>query len=159
MEISSNASENLEDLTSVLKKPMLQPDRSTKGIGSFLLSWVARLGAVAVLIGSGYMFYKFAENDLEVNVLLWAFAFCFGAGALAYGPLFIIAGLLKRSRKTPTKRQAVWVLALSLPWCVAGAILMTYPNVMRYLGASAVGFSGLFAVWSIVHWRRIRRLA
>ncbi|MEP6343864.1 MAG: hypothetical protein ABJ275_11175 [Maricaulaceae bacterium] len=134
--------------------------RQTKSyLGSFILSWLARLAAVAVLIGSGYMFYRFAENDFGTKVLLWAFALCFGAGALAYGPLFIIAGLLKRSRKKPTKRQAVWVLALSLPWCVAGGILITYPNAMRYLGLASVGFSGLFALWSVFHWQRIRRLS
>ena len=127
--------------------------------GSFILSWLARLAAVTVLIGSAYTFYRFAENDFEVKVLLWAFALCFGLGALAYGPLFIIAGLLKRSRKTPTKRQAVWVLALSLPWLMAGGILITYPNVMRFLGIAAMGFSGLFTVWSILHWQRVHRLA
>ena len=132
-------------------------DGSHSRIGSFILSWLARVAAVAVLIGSAYMFYRFAENDFGAKVLLWAFALCFGAGALAYGPLFIIAGLLKRSRKTPTKRQAVWVLALSLPWVMAGGILITYPNFMRLLGVATMSFSSLFAVWSIQHWQRVRR--
>ena len=138
-------------------KPVSELNQKSR-MGSYLLSWVARLAAVTALIGSAYMFYRFAENDFEVKVLLWAFALCFGAGALAYGPLFIIAGLLKRSQNTPTKRQAVWVLALSLPWSIAGLILITYPNTMRYLGVAAIGFSGLFGVWSVLHWRRMGRL-
>ena len=139
------------------KKPTSEFGQNSR-MGSYFLSWVARLAAVAALMGSAYMFYRFAENDFEVNVLLWAFALCFGAGALAYGPLFIIAGLLKRSRNTPTKRQAIWVLALSLPWTVAGVILLTYPNAMRYLGIAALGFSGLFGGWSVLHLGRMRRL-
>ena len=120
-------------------------------VGSFLLSWLAVITGAACVIASGYMFYRFAENDFGVAVLLSAFALCFGVGALAYGPLFIMARLISNGRKNPTKRQALWVLAFSIPWLIAGEILITYPNSMRYLGIFAIGLSVLFILWAIRH--------
>jgi len=125
-------------------------------VGSFLLSWLAIIAGLAVLAGSAYMFYLFAENDWGVKVLLSAFALCFGAGSLAFGPLFIIGRLIGQGRKNPLKRQAFWVLALSVPWMIAGGVLITYPNAMRYAGLLAVSLSALFALWSIRHLSHIR---
>jgi len=131
--------------------------RSNARVGSFLLSWLAIFVGVACVIISGYMFYRFAENDVGFKVLLSAFALCFGVGALAYIPLFLIAKLIRAGRMRPAKGQVFWTLALSVPWLIAGAILITYPNAMRYFGGLAVGLSLLFIFWSVRHWAHIRR--
>lgn len=125
-------------------------------VGSYLLSWLAVIAGIAVLIACGYMFYLFAENDLGVKLLASTFILCFGGGALAYGPLFIMAKLIRNGRKTPTKRQAIWVLALAFPWLLAGGVLMTYPNIMRYLGVCTVLLSGILCVWAIRHFASIK---
>lgn len=125
-------------------------------VGSFLLSWLAIMAGIAVLIACAYMFYLFAENDLGAKLLASSFVLCFGAGALAYGPLFIMAKLIRNARKAPTKRQAVWVLALALPWMLAGAVLITYPNIMRYLGLSAILLSALLSIWAVRHFAAIK---
>lgn len=139
-------------------RPIKQKEPSAR-VGSFLLSWLAVIAGIAVLAGSGYMFYLFAENDFGVKVLLSAFALCFGAGSLAFGPLFIIARLIRNGRKMPTKRQAVWVLALSVPWLLAGGILVTYPNAMRFAGLLAVVLSALFILWAFRHLSHIHTKA
>ena len=77
------------------------------------------------------------------------FILCFGVGALAYIPLFIIAKLIKAACVHPVNRQTFWVLALSVPWLIVGGILITYPNSMRYLGGVALGLSGLFILWAL----------
>ena len=133
--------------------------RAKPRVGSFLLSWLAIIAGLAVLAGAAYMFYLFAENDFEAKVLLSAFALCFGAGSLAFGPLFIIGRLIGQGRKNPLKRQAFWVLALSVPWMIAGAILITYPNMMRYAGLLAVGLSALFTLWALRHLSHMRRFS
>lgn len=127
-------------------------------VGSFLLSWLAIIAGLAVLAGSGYMFYLFAENDWGVKVLLSAFALCFGAGSLAFGPLFIIARLIGQGRKNPAQKQAIWVLALSVPWLIAGGVLITYPNAMRYAGILALALSALFILWALRHFSHIRTI-
>jgi hypothetical protein len=132
----------------------IDPDARPAHVGSFLLSWTAGLAGVAVLIASGYMFYGFAENDTGAAVLLSAFILCFGAGALAYGPLFIIAKLIGRARLYPRRSRALWVLALALPWLAAGAVLLTFSNNMRYVGGAAAGLSLLFILWALRHFRQ-----
>jgi len=122
-------------------------------VWSLILSWLAVLAGVCVLIASGYMFYGFAENDTGAEVLLSAFLLCFGAGALAYGPLFIIAKLIRRARLYPRRSQAFWVLALAVPWLCAGGVLLTFSNNMRYLGIAAVTLSVVFIVWALRHFR------
>lgn len=146
-----------DEIASVLTPPHSKAVQDNPRVGSFLLSWLARFAGLMMLALSGYMFYRFAENDWGMKVLASAFALCFGAGSLAYGPLFIMGGLMARSRKTPTKRQAVWVLALSLPWLCAGGVLLTYSNMMRYAGIVAIGLSLLFTFWAFRHLARFRR--
>jgi len=130
------------------------PPASAPRVGSFLLSWTATIAGILGLIASGYMFYGFAENDTGAAVLLSAFLLCFGAGALAYGPLFIIAKLIRTGRVYPRKSQAFWVLALALPWALAGSVLLTFSNNMRYLGGAALLLSLAFSLWAVRHFRR-----
>ena len=155
METRPTPSETLDDLTSVLKPSSSKP-KGSRGAGSFLLSWLALAAGWACVIGSGYMFYLFAENDFGVKVLLSAFALCFGVGALGFIPLFIIARLIKNSRKLLRKNQAYWGLALSVPWLITGAVMLSYPNNMRYAGLFAVILSILFIIWAFRHLRYIR---
>jgi len=134
-----------------------RPVRTVR-LGSYLLAWVAILAGAALLGLSAYMFYRFAENDTGFWVLVSAFTLCFGAGALAYGPLFIIAKLIRTGRTSPRRAQGGWVLALALPWLFAGGVLATFPNNMRYFGGAAIILSGLIIVWSLRHFSHCRRV-
>lgn len=125
-------------------------------LGSYILSWAAVLAGVIMIALSAYMFYRFAENDTGLWVLVSAFVLCFGAGALAYGPLFIIAKLIRSGRVKPRRSQGGWVLALALPWLFAGGVLMTFPNNMRYLGGAAFIISLIFIIWSWRHFSHCR---
>jgi len=127
-------------------------------VGSYILAWVAIFAGTALLGLSAYMFYRFAENDTGFWVLLSAFILCFGAGALAYGPLFIIAKIIRAARTAPRRAQGGWVLALALPWLLAGGVLVTFPNNMRYLGGAAIILSSLFIIWSVRHFSHCRKV-
>ncbi len=136
----------------------LTPSESAPRVGTWLLSWTAVLAGVLAVGLSAYMFYRFAENDTGVIVLLSAFILCFGGGALAYGPLFIMARLMRRAWIYPQKSQALWVLALAGPWVIAGGIMLTFSNILRYAGIVAIGLSLVFCVWALRHiWRYGRK--
>lgn len=118
-----------------------------------VLSWLAVFAGLCIFALSAYMFYRFAENDVGFWVLISSFLLCFGAGALAYGPLFIIAKLIGAGRRQPRRSQAFWVMALAFPWLVAGGVMITFSNDMRYLGGGALILSAGFILWSFHHFR------
>ncbi len=117
----------------------------------FILSIILAVVSLGI---SAFAFAGFAENDTGAVHLLSAFAICFGAGALAYIPLAIIAFYARRAIHKPLPRyRAVITLLLVLPWFVLSYNLLRYaPKMQVFAGISIL--SALFITfWALRYFK------
>ena len=134
------------------------PSLPRRTVGTQALIWVAIiLGLVAVAL-SAYNFYLFAENDRGIGVLSYAFILCFGVGAIAYIPLFVIAYLISKSQNAPSSSQGVYTLLFCLPWIPASVLMLLYPFPIQIIGAVALLAIIIFSIWAIWHLRQFRMM-
>ena len=110
------------------------------------------LTAVTALIAFGicaYYFAGFAENDAGLGTLTSAFLLCFGAGALAYVPMFWISAIARQVRlKGPSKRAVLYILALMVPWLMLSLSLIATRIPLIFIGVGLTVFCLFILSWA-----------
>lgn len=117
------------------------------------IRFLASLGAVLSLLASGWCFAGFAENDQGIWHLLFALAFCFGLGALAYGPLFYTARQAHISLQSVDKGQAIIAFIFFVPWLILSALLIRLGGQWIGIGVTLSVMALFILVWGILVWR------
>jgi len=142
-------------------KPIAAPDHlasRNKHTGDFYSKTVYFLSiilAVIAILASAIGFAGFAENDQAIGHLVSAFLLCFGIGALAFGPLGIIAYFARRAIWKPMPSiRAVITLVFLLPWLPLGYYLIRLEGAMRIFGIIAVLATIFIGIWAIRYLRR-----
>lgn len=132
-------------------KPIMPPDhlfeaapKLKRDLYSQLVFGLAVILGIAAILASAVAFAGFAENDTGIVHLLSAFLLCFGIGALAFGPLGLIAIYARKAVTKPMTRSRAWiVILLILPWFPLCYFLWPLGDIIRYL-AVVTALSGLF---------------
>lgn len=111
------------------------------------------VGFVA-LIMSGLTFVGFAENDQNITHLISAFGLCFGTGALAYGPMALIALYARKAIDNPLPRfRAIVVLLLMLPWFVLAGLVFRLSGTWQIIAALGALVATFISFWAIRYFR------
>jgi len=113
----------------------------------FLLAIIIGLAALAM---SAVAFAGFAENDQNFTHLLSAFGLCFGIGALAYGPMGLIALYARKAIHHPMPRfRSVIVLLLMLPWFFLAWLVFKLGENWRLIAVLGVLTALFISVWAV----------
>jgi len=140
-------------------KPIAANDRAEKRnrpdpkgrLADKLAASIALIAALLAIIGSVIFFAGFVANDSYFGAVVSAFTFTALLGAFAVGPPLIIARIAWSAyKKGGTKKDAAWALALSLPWLVLSALLITYPPLPIWVSGLAFIASLLLTVWAAI---------
>lgn len=112
--------------------------------------WLAVLIGLAAFVFSCITFAGFAENDQNATHLMSAFGVSFGTGALAFGPMTLIALYARKAIYRPLPRfRAVIVLLLMLPWFVLGFYIYSIGDIWRLIAVFG-GLATLFiTLWAL----------
>ena len=135
----------------------VKPAHSPYQFWSKSTRFLAIVAGILSLIYCGYLWAGFMENDTGILHLLSAFALCFGAGALAYGPLFVIAYWAHRSAQVgPKKSWTLLTIFLVLPWMIIGAMVMPIGGIWPLIGVGILLFCLFLLFWTALSFHRLK---
>lgn len=125
-----------------------EPPRKHGDFYSRCVFLLAILVGLAAVILSGVAFAGFAENDQNPTHLMSAFGTSFGTGALAFGPMILVAIYARTAIYTPLPRyRALIVILLMLPWFVLAYFIFKIGDIWRL-----VAMTGTLVVLFITIW-------
>jgi len=111
--------------------------------------FLALLVGLSAVIMSAIAFAGFAENDQNITHLLSAFVMSFGIGALAYGPMGLIAFYARKAIHAPLPRlRAIVVVLLMLPWIGLGYFVFKIGGSWRYAAIIGVLTALFILFWA-----------
>ncbi len=151
----------MNDPTEDTLRPIATPDHledevrsSSSDFYSRCVFLLAMFVGFAALIMSGLAFAGFAENDQNVTHLISAFGLCFGTGALAYGPMALIALYARKAIHQPLPRfRAIVVLLLMIPWLVLAGFVFRIGGNWPYVGVIVAVTAMFISVWAVRYFR------
>lgn len=148
--------QNEDTLRPIAAPDHLKDDVETAG-GDFYSRCVFVLAIVvglAALFLSATAFAGFAENDQNITHLISAFGLCFGTGALAFGPMALIALYARKAVHEPLPRfRAVVVLLLMLPWIVLAWFVFGLQDEWQITALLAALVAGFISVWAVRYFK------
>lgn len=146
----------LDTLRPVATPDHLEDDAKSSG-GDFYSRCIFILAiflGFTALIMSGLAFAGFAENDQNITHLISAFGLCFGTGALAYGPMALIALYARKAIHQPLPRfRAIVVLLLMLPWLILAWFVFKLDGNWPYIAVLGALTALFISAWAARYFR------
>jgi len=112
----------------------------------FLLAIIIGLAAFVL---SAIAFAGFAENDQNPTHLLSALSLSFGIGALAFGPMIVVAFFARNAIHAPMPAfRALIVILLMLPWFVLCYFIFKIGDIWRLVAILAALTALFVSIWA-----------
>ncbi len=141
-----------EDVIRPVSAPEHLPVESQNAKGDFYSRCVfvlAILVGLAAFILSAIAFAGFAENDQNPTHLLSAFGTTFGTGALAFGPMILVAIYARKAIHKPMPRfRAMVVILLMVPWFVLGYFVFKIGDFGRLIALAGLLVTLFITIWA-----------
>lgn len=142
--------------------PIEQPAKQTS-LSTVGKIWTHGLRVVSLILGISalglcvWFFAGFAANDVYILHLLSAAFLCFGIGAPAYIPVFMIARTAHVALQSPPKRRPrVIAVCLVLPWLPLSWYLFLLGGKWVFGAGVMVFYIIITIIWAIVTMRTER---